>query len=232
MSPRAKNVLRALARCQRRLQRFARVSSGRGIARAIGLMMIELAFTIAASTLFGSLCASGNPGRGLAALASGLFASLLGLWLRVRSGALKLALDCPRLASRGLRLSSRRAPWPTLRAAERALRALDEEGRASRDFFSGAGSDLLLASLRALELHALAIRQGPRSIDARRELIALTSALRALRRRILEAVLAPRSAIDPLPALHALATRADALADAKAREAIPIQTPVCMELRS
>ncbi len=210
--------------------------SGRGIFRLLCRSSIELLLALAGMAIYGALLSAGERRNALIGLCAGLGGAVMGLLMLHRSGSLLLALRCPRLDALGLRAGSRSAPWTTLRAADDALRTLDEEGRGYRDFFPEARRDLLAAAFRAIESHRQLVRaEGallaapeeqarPRggagqllrdqAERAELELHALTRTLRDLRARLIASTAPQHSVPDALPSLRALEERSEALAQA------------------
>ena len=145
--------------------------SGRGIFRLLCRSSIELLLALAGMAIYGALLSAGERRNALIGLCAGLGGAVMGLLTLHRSGSLLLALRCPRLDALGLRAGSRSAPWTTLRAADDALRTLDEEGRGYRDFFPEARRDLLAAAFRAIESHRQLVRAEGALLAANPELM-------------------------------------------------------------
>jgi hypothetical protein len=173
-----------------------------------------------------------SPVPGLAALAALLAAlgAAAGVSVLTRKGELALAWNCPRLDALGLRSDSRHLPWSTLRAAEAALGALEQEGGVYREFFPQARADLLRSACRVLDAHRLgrraerALREAPpgvarqhlerQRLRADQEVLELTRVLCELRARFVASTAPLPSVEDPTPSLRALEQRTGALAQA------------------
>jgi hypothetical protein len=165
----------------------------------------------------------------LAALTAAV-AAAAGVAVLTRSGELALAWNCPRLDRLGLRTDSGHLPWSTLRAAEAALAALEQEGGAYREFFPQARADLLRSACRVVDAHRLsrraerALREAPpgvarqhlerQQLRADKELLELTRVLCELRARFVAFTAPMPSVEDPVPSLRALEQQTGALAQA------------------
>jgi hypothetical protein len=214
-----------------------------GLLRLVRRAMLEVILALAGLAICVCQLWNGEPNKALLGLAASAAGALIGMLLLHRSGALSLALRCPRLDEMGFQAGSPDAPWKVLSAADDALRTLAEEGRGYQDFFPEARRDLIAAAFRALESHRRFVRAGralamfgelltegersPRKLlrdqaeRADRELLALTQTLRELRARFVAATHAQHSVPDALPSLHALEARSEALTEAN--EAVQIR---------